>query len=244
MPVENKTYIGGGKEGVQLNGTANKADVLENKTFYNRSPNKLTGTMPNRGSVVAVINPGDSYSIPNGYHTGNGTITATSITPADFTGTASSSSRTISGLTANTWYAFACFNGRGTNTIRYSSGLTNVRQIGTTTTTMNISTGVSSDVGYVLCCIGKTTGTSVTFSCSYDSNIRIRAEKIGSFTGSSGSGDVYTGDYTVIPKADEQTILATSGKLMAGDVTVTEVPYYETSNLSGGNTVYIAEEVE
>lgn len=55
-------------------------------------------------------------------------------------------------------------------------------------------------------------------------------------------GDVYTGDYIVTPKAHSETILATSGKAMANNVTVLKIPYYETSNLSG-NTVYIANEV-
>lgn len=54
--------------------------------------------------------------------------------------------------------------------------------------------------------------------------------------------DVYTGEYVVIPKVIEQT-LETQNKLMLDDVTVKEVPYYETSNTSGGLTVYIAQEI-
>ena len=53
----------------------------------------------------------------------------------------------------------------------------------------------------------------------------------------------YTGEYIVIPKADTQQILETQNKLMLDDVTVTEVPYFETSNVAGGLTVYIANEV-
>lgn len=48
--------------------------------------------------------------------------------------------------------------------------------------------------------------------------------------------DPYRGDYTVIPKREDQT-LATKGKNMEDDVTVTEVPYAEVSNESG--TTYI-----
>lgn len=55
--------------------------------------------------------------------------------------------------------------------------------------------------------------------------------------------DPYTGDYQVIPKADEDQILPTKDKRMTDDVTVLRVPYYETSNVYG-NTVYIASEVE
>ena len=52
----------------------------------------------------------------------------------------------------------------------------------------------------------------------------------------------YDGAYDVIPKADEETILETEGLVMADDVTVRRIPYFETSNISG-KTVYIASEV-
>ena len=60
-----------------------------------------------------------------------------------------------------------------------------------------------------------------------------------------GSGfvtDKYTGEYVVIPKADNEQILKTANKLMSDDVTVKKVPYFETSN-QYGETVYIASEV-
>lgn len=53
----------------------------------------------------------------------------------------------------------------------------------------------------------------------------------------------YTGAYEVTPKAWEEQILETEGKLMADDVTVFRVPYYETINLFDGKTAYIADEV-
>lgn len=52
----------------------------------------------------------------------------------------------------------------------------------------------------------------------------------------------YEGDYTVVPKRDEQT-LKTAQKVMKADLLVTGIPYYSTSNTSGGETVYIAKEV-
>lgn len=55
--------------------------------------------------------------------------------------------------------------------------------------------------------------------------------------------EVYTGAYEVTPKAWEEQILQTDGKLMTDDVTVFRVPYYETVNLFDGKTAYIAEEV-
>lgn len=55
--------------------------------------------------------------------------------------------------------------------------------------------------------------------------------------------ELYGGPYEVTPKAWEEQILETDGKLMSDDVTVFRVPYYETSNLFDGKTAYIAEEI-
>lgn len=55
------------------------------------------------------------------------------------------------------------------------------------------------------------------------------------------SYDVYDGQYEVTPSAHNQIVLETREKLMADDVTVLKIPYYETSNESG-LTVYIAGE--
>ena len=53
---------------------------------------------------------------------------------------------------------------------------------------------------------------------------------------------LYEGEYDVIPKVSEQ-ILPTEKKLMSKDVTIKEIPYFEVSNSSGGNTVFIGNEV-
>ena len=52
----------------------------------------------------------------------------------------------------------------------------------------------------------------------------------------------YEGSYVVTPKAHSETVLPTNNRVMRDDVTVLRVPYYETSNPSGGYTAYIAEE--
>lgn len=52
--------------------------------------------------------------------------------------------------------------------------------------------------------------------------------------------DPYEGPYVVIPKVIDQ-YLATNNKRMTDDVTVTEIPYVEISNLYG-TTVSIATE--
>lgn len=49
---------------------------------------------------------------------------------------------------------------------------------------------------------------------------------------------VYPGPYEVTPHSYEQ-ILETAEQLMTENVTVHEIPYWETSNLSDGLTAYI-----
>lgn len=53
----------------------------------------------------------------------------------------------------------------------------------------------------------------------------------------------YSGETEVTPATTAQT-LATAQKLMANDVTINPIPYYEVGNNSGGNTVHIGKEVE
>lgn len=49
---------------------------------------------------------------------------------------------------------------------------------------------------------------------------------------------IYPGPYEVTPHSYEQT-LETAQQLMMDNVTVHEIPYWETSNLSDGLTAYI-----
>ena len=51
--------------------------------------------------------------------------------------------------------------------------------------------------------------------------------------------EVYDGDYVITPKMVEQR-LDTFGKVMRDDVLVLDIPVYETTNASGGTTIYIA----
>ena len=52
----------------------------------------------------------------------------------------------------------------------------------------------------------------------------------------------YQGEYVVTPKAETETVLQTNGFKMLDDVTVLQIPYYETHG-THGTTVYIANEV-
>lgn len=57
-------------------GDADVADVLAGKTFSSSNGSGLTGTMVNRGSVgTQTLTPSTtSYTIPQGYHNGNGKV--------------------------------------------------------------------------------------------------------------------------------------------------------------------------
>lgn len=50
----------------------------------------------------------------------------------------------------------------------------------------------------------------------------------------------YEGEYIVTPLAYQEQTLNTKDKLCTNDIVVKEVPIWETSNLSGGKTAYIA----
>lgn len=62
------------KDSDTRDGTAVASEVLVGRTAYVNAV-KLTGTMPNRGSVSGTISTvGGSYSVPNGYHDGSGSV--------------------------------------------------------------------------------------------------------------------------------------------------------------------------
>jgi hypothetical protein len=56
--------------------------------------------------------------------------------------------------------------------------------------------------------------------------------------------DIYGGEYKIVPKTFEEQVLPTSNRVLKEDVVVKEVPFYETSNDSGGITAYIGKDVE
>ena len=57
----------------QTEGTAVISDILIDKTAWVNGE-KITGTMPDNGSVSKTLNAGDSYTIAKGYHDGTGVI--------------------------------------------------------------------------------------------------------------------------------------------------------------------------
>ncbi len=58
-----------------------------------------------------------------------------------------------------------------------------------------------------------------------------------------GDVDPYEGEYVITPKVESQT-MPTAQKYMTQDVQIKGIPIFETSNNSGGKTVYIGSEVE
>lgn len=91
---------------------------------------------------------------------------------------------------------------------------------------------------------------AATFRAKFTEDENLKATFIDDATMQADFGDVievthdydpYEGPYIVIPKAWQDQILATKDKDMTDDVTVTEVPYTEISNLYG-TTVSIATE--
>lgn len=59
----------------QTGGDALPADVLSGKTFTNDNGSQ-TGTMTNNGAVSGSATPSQPYTIPAGYHNGNGIVSA------------------------------------------------------------------------------------------------------------------------------------------------------------------------
>lgn len=93
----------------------------------------------------------------------------------------------------------------------------------------------------------KSITNNISSTNTIDGNIFLEQTISGNISYGNGKEStipIYRGSYEVTPLAFEKTTLYTDGRLMIADVVVKEVPYYETSNLSGGTTVYIAGQID
>ena len=81
----------------------------------------------------------------------------------------------------------------------------------------------------------------VELDISTDSELQL--EVWGEFVREHTDYPDYTGEYVVTPSFDSQT-LQTTGKIMRDDVSVEPITVSRTSNLAGGNTVYIGGIIE
>lgn len=61
--------------GASTGGDALPAEVLSGKTFTNDN-GAQTGTMTNNGAITEALTFSQSYTVPEGYHNGSGTVTA------------------------------------------------------------------------------------------------------------------------------------------------------------------------
>lgn len=100
-----KIWIPGGGGGVDLDViTAQADDILAGKVIVGPDGEPLTGTMPNRGAVSQSLAINGSYTIPAGYHNGNGKVTQSVKTKGAQTFTPGRSNQSIS---ANQWLSGA-----------------------------------------------------------------------------------------------------------------------------------------
>lgn len=83
----------------QLLATASPEDVISGKTFFSDNEGTLKeGTMTKNEAKSITLNAGSSYTIPRGYHNGEGTITTTSLSIQ--TSATAIASQILSGYTA------------------------------------------------------------------------------------------------------------------------------------------------
>lgn len=66
------------RKGTQIEGTATPSQVLKGVTFQSTKSDDLqTGTMINNGNILITISPGETYTVTEGYHSGDGRVIAT-----------------------------------------------------------------------------------------------------------------------------------------------------------------------
>lgn len=95
------------------------------------------------------------------------------------------------------------------------------------------ATHVSANIANVHYITGKISDDQHNINCSITGDGEITAEiKLPKII-QNGDVDEYEGMYHVIPKAYEDQVLPTKNKVLYSDVTVAEIPTYETSNESG-----------
>ena len=78
-------HVGDGVSGgyiylpMSMIGSAAASEVLSGKTFTSSAGANIEGTMVNQGKKTQTLNCGGTYTIPAGYHNGQGTVTANSL---------------------------------------------------------------------------------------------------------------------------------------------------------------------
>lgn len=114
---------------------AGAADVLTGKTIVDATGKEVEGTMANNGAKTATLDAGGSYTIPAGYHNGQGKVTAKSL--ASQTGATAAAAEILNGETA--WVDGVKLTGSMPN-----NGATGGSIDGLTTTSVTIPAGYTS----------------------------------------------------------------------------------------------------
>ena len=94
----------------QTSATATVDKILISQTAWVNG-SKITGTMANQGAVTSSLNAGSSYTVPAGYHSGSGVITANSLSSQ--TSATATAAQILSGQTA--WVGGTKLTGTMTN---------------------------------------------------------------------------------------------------------------------------------
>ena len=103
----------GGGGSAKFEGNATVDQVLSGATFHSDDKEIKTGTMANNGAVSHSLSANGTYTIPKGYHDGNGKVTQSLTTKGATTYTPTTSNQTI---TSGTYLT-------GTQTIKGDSNL-------------------------------------------------------------------------------------------------------------------------
>ena len=167
----------------QTDGTATAAQILSGKTAYVDGA-LVTGTMTNRGAVTSTLNAGGSYTIPAGYHSGTGKVTATAL--KDQTSGTATAAQILTGKTA--WV-----NGSKVTGTMASKGALNWKP--TTSTTYTVPAGyytggtLDSSAAYNA---GVTAGKSAPSikSGTYTWTISSKTDKIGTLSYATGKSNL------------------------------------------------------
>ncbi len=204
-----------------LSGDAGDSMVLAGKTYYNTDPKqRRTGTMVNQGTKTAALNCGGAYTIPAGYHNGQGKVTANSL--ASQTGVQSGKSAAGAGQVLAGYEAWVN-GGRVTGTMANQGAKTAALNCGGSYT---IPAGYHNGQGRV---------TANSLASQTDSNAAagdIRKNKTAWVKGSKVTGNMAERAATTItPGTANQTIAA--NQFLTGVQTIKG-----DSNLVGDNVLY------
>lgn len=63
----------------------------------------------------------------------------------------------------------------------------------------------------------------------------------GTYINGGGQGEPYDGPYSVRPIVDDSIVLLTANRYLSRDVTVEQIPFYQTTNPAGGYTAIIGD---